>query len=86
MYVNANNFNIPVEITPGIRAGEDEGELFEEVNSCMIYLIHYKNLCKCHNVPLPITTIKEKKRNTKYFSLKMIQCNDSPGDFFLETY
>jgi hypothetical protein len=23
-------------------------------------LIHCKNLCKCHNVPPPITTIKEK--------------------------
>jgi hypothetical protein len=22
------------------------------VNSSMIYLIHYKNFCKCHNVPL----------------------------------
>jgi hypothetical protein len=24
-------------------------------------LIHFKNLCKCHNVPPPITTIKGKK-------------------------
>jgi hypothetical protein len=27
----------------------------------MIYLIYYKNLCKCHNVPPPIITIKEKE-------------------------
>jgi hypothetical protein len=34
--------------------------MVEEVNSCMIYLIHCKNLCKCHNVPAHIKTIKEK--------------------------
>jgi hypothetical protein len=28
----------------------------------MIYLIHYKNLYKCHNVPLRITTKKEKRK------------------------
>jgi hypothetical protein len=27
----------------------------------MIYLIHPENLCKCHDVPPPITTIKGKK-------------------------
>jgi hypothetical protein len=26
-------------------------------------LIHCKNLCKCHNIPTPSTTIKEKKIN-----------------------
>jgi hypothetical protein len=36
--------------------------MVEEVKSCMIYLIHYNNLCKCHNILLPITTIKEKKK------------------------
>jgi hypothetical protein len=39
--------------------------MVEEVNSCMIHLIHYKNLCKCHNVPTPITIIKEKKIKQK---------------------
>jgi hypothetical protein len=34
--------------------------MVEEVNSCMIYLIHCKNLCECHNVPPSITTIKKK--------------------------
>jgi hypothetical protein len=28
-----------------------------------VYLIHCKNLCKCHNVPRPITIIKEKVKN-----------------------
>jgi hypothetical protein len=32
------------------------------VNSSMIYLKHCKNLCKCHNVPSPSITIKEKKK------------------------
>jgi hypothetical protein len=27
----------------------------------MIYLIYCKNLCKCHNVPSPSTTINRKK-------------------------
>jgi hypothetical protein len=31
------------------------------MNSSMIHLIHCKNLCKCHNVRPPNTTIKEKK-------------------------
>jgi hypothetical protein len=34
--------------------------MMEEVNSSMIYLIYFKNICKCHNVPLPSTTIKIK--------------------------
>jgi hypothetical protein len=37
--------------------------MFEEVNSCIINLIHCKNLCKCHSVPPPITTIFQKKVN-----------------------
>jgi hypothetical protein len=39
--------------------------MVEEVNSCMIYLIYYKNLCICHYVPRPITTIKGKKERKK---------------------
>jgi hypothetical protein len=31
----------------------------EGVNSSMIYLIHWKNFCKCHNVLLPY----KKKKN-----------------------
>jgi hypothetical protein len=33
-----------------------------------MYLIHYKNLCKCHTVLPPSTTIKK-----KIFSIKVIQ-------------
>jgi hypothetical protein len=44
----------PVDTAPGIgvRAGR---RMVEEVNSCMIYLVHCNNLCKCHN--------KGRKRN-----------------------
>jgi hypothetical protein len=36
--------------------------MVKEVNSCVIYLIHCKNLCKGHNVPPPSKTIKEKRK------------------------
>jgi hypothetical protein len=42
MYVDAKM--IPVETIAGIRRGWIKGEV-EEVNSCVIYLIHCKNLC-----------------------------------------
>jgi hypothetical protein len=32
------------------------------VQEIMIYLIHYKNFCKCHNIPPPATTNKGKKK------------------------
>jgi hypothetical protein len=48
MYVNAKM--IPVETIPGIKGGEIK-ESRGRVDSSMIYLIHCKNLCKCHNVP-----------------------------------
>jgi hypothetical protein len=32
----------------------------EGVNSSLIYLIHSKNFCKCHNVCPPSTIIKNK--------------------------
>jgi hypothetical protein len=35
--------------------------MVEEVNSWMIYLIHCKNICKCHSAPTCSTTIKERK-------------------------
>jgi hypothetical protein len=46
---------IPVETTQELGDGEIK-EMVEEVNSCMIYLMHCENLC--NNVPPPITTIK----------------------------
>jgi hypothetical protein len=41
---------LPVETIPGIRWGGGAGikESGEGVNSSMIYMIHHKNLCKCH--------------------------------------
>jgi hypothetical protein len=35
------------------RGREGWRRMVEEVNSCMMDLIHCKNLCKCHNVPHP---------------------------------
>jgi hypothetical protein len=31
----------------------------------MIYLIQYKNLCKCYDTPLPSTIIKKKKEEVE---------------------
>jgi hypothetical protein len=42
----------------------------------MIYLIHGKNLCKCHNVPPPSTTIKEKKKKTHKCVLYIISMHN----------
>jgi hypothetical protein len=55
MYVDRKM--LPVETVPGMGGGriKDNGG---GVNSGMIYLIHCKNLCKCHNVPSPSTIIK----------------------------
>jgi hypothetical protein len=58
MYVNATCKH--VETVPGIRKGE-MGERNGGVNPSMIYLIHCKNLCKCHSVPTPSTAIKINK-------------------------
>jgi predicted ATP-dependent endonuclease of OLD family len=40
--------------------------MVEGVNSSVIYLIYCNNFCKCHNVPLPSTTIKNKINFAKY--------------------
>jgi hypothetical protein len=39
--------------------------MMEGVNLSMIYLIHCRNLCTCYNIPIPSTTIKEKKREKR---------------------
>jgi hypothetical protein len=47
---------VPVETIPGM----EEGGVKENgggVNSCMIYLIYCKNICKYHNVDLPSTIV-----------------------------
>jgi hypothetical protein len=55
MYVNAKTKS--VETILGIRG---MGERSVGGNSNMVYLIHYKNLCKYYNVP-PHSTIKKNK-------------------------
>jgi hypothetical protein len=62
MYVNEEK--ILGETVPDIREGGSKRAV-EGVNSIMIYLIQFKNLCKCSNIPPPSTTImtKKKKRN-----------------------
>jgi hypothetical protein len=35
--------------------------MMEGVNSSMIYLIHYKNFCKCHNVPYSTQQLKRER-------------------------
>jgi hypothetical protein len=63
MYVNAKV--IPVETVLGIRRGGMK-ESSGRVNSSMTYLIHWKNLYKCYNVPTPNTTmIIIKRENCK---------------------
>jgi hypothetical protein len=49
----------PVETVPG-RGKRGRGTI-EGDSSILIYLIHCKNFCKCHNIPPPSTTIKKLK-------------------------
>jgi hypothetical protein len=42
----------PVETIPGM-GGEGDKEEHGGMNSSMMYLIHCKNFCKCHNAPQP---------------------------------
>jgi hypothetical protein len=37
--------------------------MVEGVNSSVIYLIYYKNRCKCHNASLPSTEITNNNNN-----------------------
>jgi hypothetical protein len=56
--------NVNAKIIPNCSrnwGGGNKGEQRRGVNSRMIYLVHCKNLCKCHNVPPPSTIIKGKK-------------------------
>jgi hypothetical protein len=39
--------------------------MIEGVKSRMMYLIHFKNIYKCHNVPPPSTTTIKKERKKK---------------------
>jgi hypothetical protein len=42
--------------------------MVERVNSCMIYSINCKNLCKCYSVPPP-NTIKKKRTLDKALNM-----------------
>jgi hypothetical protein len=59
----------PVKTVPGM---EERGKrrMVEGVNSSMIYLIYYKKICKCHNVPTPSTTIKKKKEKAIGYAMQ----------------
>jgi hypothetical protein len=81
MYVNGKM--IPVETIPGVG---DKGEWWR-VWLQLIYLLYCKNLCKWHNVLLPITTIKKKWneliRRFKKKSQKVSEdCMDWDKSFF----
>jgi hypothetical protein len=65
MYVNEKMR--PVETVPGIRGGK-MGERSGGRNSSMIYLIYYKNLCKCYSVHTVSTAMK--KGNSKGSEIK----------------
>jgi hypothetical protein len=85
MYVNGKMR--PVETVPGMGRGGKIKKNGEGVNSIMIYLIHLKNICKCHNVPLPSTTKKE-KRKRKTFSQTNFTLNNKrhvylPNNLFI---
>jgi hypothetical protein len=54
MYVNAKM--IPVETIPGVGGRGNKGR-WEGMNPSMIYLVHCKNFCKCHNVLSPCKTM-----------------------------
>jgi hypothetical protein len=50
---------IPVKLLQEL--GEEGKRMAEEMNSYRTHLIHCKNLCKSHHVPLHIIIVKEKK-------------------------
>jgi hypothetical protein len=47
-----------------MRGGKEKWRMMESVNSSMVYFTYFKNVCKCHNVPPPSTTIKTKQNNS----------------------
>jgi hypothetical protein len=57
MYVDAKM--ILVETIPEIGGVGYKGESSGGMNTCVIYLTHCKNFCKCHNVPPPSTITKK---------------------------
>jgi hypothetical protein len=64
MYINAKM--IPVETIPGMRARR----VVEGVNSNMLYLIHCKKFCKCHNLLPPSTIINKRNKINAYNNIR----------------
>jgi hypothetical protein len=62
----------PVEAIPGMRE-EEIKENDGGVNSSVIYLIHCKNYCGYHNVPLTSTTIKKLKIKKELSNFLFVQ-------------
>jgi hypothetical protein len=61
--------SVNAEMTP-VKSGEERWRrMVEEVNSFMIYLIHCKNLYKCHHAPPPITVKVKKSMPLLLFSI-----------------
>jgi hypothetical protein len=63
MYINGKIILIETAPGMGVKGIKENGG---RVNSTMIYLIHYKNFCKCHNVHSPSTTIKKFKKQAHH--------------------
>jgi hypothetical protein len=61
MHKYVNGKTILVETIPAI-VGRGISRMMEGINSSIIYLIYYKNICKCHNVPPPRKTKKKKEK------------------------
>jgi hypothetical protein len=57
--------------------GGEERRMVEGMNPCIIYSIHFKNLCKCHNVPYPLQPKGNKcwKNNSKKWYKKVKKWN-----------
>jgi hypothetical protein len=67
VYVNGKMIHF--EPSPGIVGEGNKGEWWGGLlNSSMLYLIHCKNFCKCHNAPPPSTTIKKEKLHSQGIS------------------
>jgi hypothetical protein len=65
---------IPAETVPGIR-GRRIMESSCGVNLSIIYLIHCKKLCKCHNLPPPRTIINKNKNSQTHRNKEQREMN-----------
>jgi hypothetical protein len=75
MYVNGKMR--PVKTVPGMEGWGTKENSGGGGNSSVIYFLHCKNLCKCHNVPPPSITIK-RKENTLETVLRTLVASGAP--------